>query len=75
MWDSIMRSILASLKNRISNRQKEKQKKLKVHIDPSGYVFEAVEGNRVSGVTAEVYEGASSTAALSFGTGRGGPAR
>ncbi|HBN86095.1 MAG TPA: hypothetical protein DDZ89_19895, partial [Clostridiales bacterium] len=55
MWDSIMRSILAELELQdIRAAKKEKKKKITWLIDPSGYVFETIETNRISGVEASI---------------------
>lgn len=57
MYASIERSIIAELERqgyRIGRNVKFPD--FKLLIDPSGYVFEAVEDNRVEGVTATVFE-------------------
>lgn len=60
MWESIMRSILTQLQlEDMRAAKKKKLKKVNWLLDPSGYVFEAVEGNRVQDVTAEVYSSSS----------------
>jgi|GEM_PF-1239274 len=67
MWDSIMRSILAELELQdLRAKKKEKQKKVKWHYDPSGYVFEAIDTNRVEDAEAGLYASATQEGPFEF---------
>lgn len=64
-WDAIMRDIQNEInlqefrekKGKKKPAKKDKIKKPKWKIDPSGYVFEAIESNRIEGITAYVLVG------------------
>ncbi|WP_213950676.1 chitobiase/beta-hexosaminidase C-terminal domain-containing protein [Tepidanaerobacter syntrophicus] len=67
MWDSIMRSIMIELKLQdYKPTRKEKQEKTKWLLDPSGYVFEGIDSNRVEGVEASIYGSDSKDGSYNF---------